>query len=97
MSATLEKAIEFRFKQFYFLASCRLIQIPESGKVLLMESRKLWAFESRIQLKESEILLMVGIWNSVSSKKERGIEYLESGIRRMKSRIQDCLGLPCMR
>ena len=28
-----------------------------------MESRKLQAFESRIQLKESEILLMIRIWN----------------------------------
>ena len=62
-----------------------------------MESRKLRAFESRVQLKESEILLMIGIWNSVSTNKESGIEYLESGIHRMKSRIQDCLGLPCMR
>ena len=40
---------------------------------------------------------MIGIWNSVSTNKECGIEYLESGIHRMKSRIQDCLGLPCMR
>ena len=56
-----------------------------------MESGKLQAFESRIQLKESEILLMIGIWNSVSTNKECGIEYLESGIHTMESRIQDCL------
>ena len=81
-----------RFKQFYFLASRRLIQIPGSAKVL-----KLQAFESRIQLKESEIPLMIGIWNSVSTNKECGIEYLELGIHTMESRIQDCLWLPCMR
>ena len=80
-----------RFKQFYFLASRRLIQIPESGKVLLMESGKLQAFESRMQLKESEIPLMIGIWNSVSTNKECVIEYLELGIHTMESRIQDCL------
>ena len=53
-----------------------------------MESRKLQAFESRIQLKESEIPLMIGIWNSVSTNKECGIEYLESEIHSIKSRIQ---------
>ena len=62
-----------------------------------MESRKLQAFESRIQLKESETPLMIGIWNSVSTNKECGIEYLESEIHSIKSRIQDCLGFPCMR
>ena len=41
--------------------------------------------ESRIQLKESGILLRIGI------------KYLESGIHGMESRIQDCLGFPCMR
>ena len=51
-----------------------------------MESGKLQAFESRIQLKESEIPLMIGIWNSVSTKQECGIEYLESGIHSIKSR-----------
>ena len=56
-----------------------------------MESGKLQAFESRIQLKESEIPRMIGIWNSVSTNKECGIEYLESGIHTMESRIQDCL------
>ena len=44
-----------------------------------------WALESRIQLKESGILLRIGI------------KYLESGIHGMESRIQDCHGFPCMR
>ena len=43
------------------------------------------ALESRIQLNESGILLRIGI------------KYLESGIHGMESRIQDCLGFPCMR
>lgn len=43
------------------------------------------------------IPLMMGIWNSVFTNKECGIEYLELGIHTMESRIQDCLWLACMR
>lgn len=35
--------------------------------------------ESGIQLKESEIQLMIGIWNLSSTDKKSAIQYLESG------------------
>ena len=42
-------------------------------------------------LVESGILLRIGIQNPSSSDKESGIQYLESGIHGVESRIQDCL------
>ena len=35
---------------------------------------------------------MIGIQNPSSTDKESKIQYLESGIHGMESRIQDCLG-----
>ena len=45
--------------------------------------------ESEIQLKKYGIPLMIGIWNPIITKKESGIQGVES-------RIPDCLGLPYM-
>ena len=55
-----------------------------------------WALESGIQLKESGILLRIGIQSKVPLEKT-GIKCLESGIHGVESRIQDCLGFPNMR
>ena len=57
-------------------------------------NQKSWNLKSVIQLKESRILLAIGIWNPGSTDKESVIHYLESGIRNVESRIQDCLGFP---
>ena len=50
-------------------------------------------FESRIQPRESELPLMIGILiqNPSSTDIESGIQYLQSGIHSVKSRMQDCL------
>ena len=55
-----------------------------------------WALESGIQLKESGILLRIGIQSKVPLEKT-GIKRLESGIHGVESRNQDCLGFPYMR
>ena len=55
------------------------------------ESRTL---EPRIQLKKSEIPLKIEIPNPSSIDRKLGIQYLESGIHIVESRIQDSLGLP---
>ena len=55
-----------------------------------------WALESGIQLKESGILLRIGIQSKVPIEKT-GIKCLESGIHGLESRIQDCFGFPNMR
>ena len=47
-----------------------------------------WKFSSR----KSGIQPMIGIWNPSSTDKESKIQYLESGIHGVESRIQDCLG-----
>ena len=46
-----------------------------------------WALESCIQLKESGILLMIGIRNPSTTDKESAIQYLESGMHGVESRI----------
>ena len=66
-------------------APCKGIQIPESGKILLMESG--------IQLKEYGIPLKIVIQNPSSTDKYWN-PYLESGIHSVESRIQDCPGFP---
>ena len=53
------------------------MRIPESVKSLLVESG---------------ILLRIGIQNPISTDKESWIQYLESGIHGMESRIQDFRG-----
>ena len=55
-----------------------------------------WTLESGIQLKESGILLRIGIQSKVPLEKTR-IKCLESGIHGLESRIQDCFGFPNMR
>ena len=55
-----------------------------------------WALES-IHLKESGSYKRFGIPNPSSTDKEPRIQYLESGIHGMESRIQDCLGFRYMR
>ena len=58
---------------------------PESGRM---------GFGIQKHLKESGIPLTNGIRNPCSTDKESEIQYLESGIHSMESRIQDCLGFP---
>ena len=53
-----------------------------------------WALDSGIQLKETRITLTIVIRNASSIDKESRILNPESST--MKSRIQDCLGLPRM-
>jgi len=55
-----------------------------------------WALESGIQLKESRIPIKIEIQDLSSTEKESGIQYLESGIHGVESRIEDCLGFPCV-
>ena len=52
-----------------------------------------WVLESGIQLKESEIPITIAIQNSTVLQKNTWIQYLESGIHSVESRIQDCAGL----
>ena len=66
------------------------IQNPENFGSLNLES---WALESGIQHKESGILLTIRIRNPKSIDRESVIQYFESGIHPVESRIQDYLGL----
>ena len=56
---------------------------------------KKWILESGIQLKESGIPFTIGIQNPISLTKS-GIQYQESGIDSLESKIQDCLGFSYM-
>ena len=58
---------------------------PESQRILLMESG--------IQIKESGNPITIGIQNSTVLQENTGIQYLESGIHSVESRIQYCAGL----
>ena len=53
-----------------------------------------WALESDIQLKESGIPLTTRIWNPSFTDNESEIQYLESVINGVESKIQGCLGFP---
>ena len=65
--------------------------LRESEIVLLVES----GYESpEYSSRNLQPLPAVGIWNVSSTDKESGIQYLESGIHGVESRIQDCLGFP---
>ena len=64
----------------------------DSGKRKFWKNVESWALESRIQLKESGIPLMFGIWNPSFTDKESRNQYLESWIHGVESRIQDGLG-----
>ena len=71
------------------------ILLAESGiwKNVCLWNTESWTLESRIQLKESELPLMTGmlIQNPSSTDMESGIQYLQSRIHSVKSRMQDCL------
>ena len=71
--------------------------IRNQGKFWLWNPES-WALESGIQLKESGILLTTVIQNPRSTcstdMTKTGIQYLESRIQGVESRIQDCHGLP---
>ena len=71
---------ESRFWSLQHFCLCN----PESGKIYLADPKS-WALESRILLKESGIPLI-----QVPMTKT-GIQYLESEIHGLESRIQDCL------
>ena len=77
---------------------CRGIQILESGKFLLVESRILCF---GIQNTSQGIWNPTNDWNPESKfhwiRLESSNWNLESGIHIVQSRIQDCLGLPQMR
>ena len=73
------------------LAPCKGIR--NAGKFCLWNPES-WTLESVIPLKESGILLTIGIGQPRSTDKESGFWCLESGIHSVESRIQDCLGLP---
>ena len=61
---------------------------PESRKLELWDPES-WALKSRLQLKQSRIILTIWIRNPSSTDKESEICYLESGIHGVESRIQD--------
>ena len=65
------------------LAPFEGMRIPES-----------WALKTGIQIKESGILLTIGIGNPRYTDKESRIQYLESGMHDVESRFQGCLGFP---
>ena len=56
---------------------------------------KKWVLESGIQLKEAGIPFTIGIQNQISLTKS-GIQYQESGIDSLESKIQDCPGFSYM-
>ena len=72
---------------------------PESGNILHVESGILGLRIPKIQLKKSGIPLTIGIQNPESKfpLTKAGIQYLESWIYRVESRIQDPLGFHYMR
>ena len=59
---------------------------PKSGKFALVELKS-WALDSEIQLMIPGIPQTIGIRNPSSSDKESRIQYLESGIHGLESRI----------
>ena len=50
----------------------------------------------RKTLKQKKNLESSPFWNPESTELESGIQYSESGIHRVESRIQDCHGFPYM-
>ena len=55
-----------------------------------------WAWEYKLQLKESGIPLKFGVRNPSFTDKESGIQFMESRIHSLESRIHDCLGFSYM-
>ena len=81
------------------------MRISESRKSFLVEPRireiflvefGILGFGIQIQLKESGIPLTIGIQSPNFTDKESGIQFLESGIHDVESRIEDCPGFPHM-
>lgn len=74
-----------------------MIRIPKSKKVLLEES-EIWSFAwtwNGIQLKKNGISLTIGFWNPSSTDEKFNIQYLESGIHYVESRIlESSTGIP---
>lgn len=67
--------------------------LPELRKFCLWNLES-WGLESRIQLQEARVLLTTGIRNPSCTDKESQIQYLESKIHCVESRIQYHPGLP---
>ena len=67
---------------------CILNNVFQYSKI---RTRKPNAKKSRKNLESSPF------WNPESTELESGIQYSESGIHRVESRIQDCHGFPYMR
>ena len=74
---------------------CKGIWIPWSDNFLLVESGIL-GFGIQNTAQGILNLLTIGIQNPRTTDKESRIQYLESGIQGMESRIQDCLGFAQM-
>ena len=73
----------------WIVSNRKIIRIPESGKILLMEAGIRGCFACGIQHPANN-------WNSESKFHWQGIRNsvsAESGIRSEESRMQDCLGL----
>ena len=68
---------------------------PKCGKIFLWNQES-WALESGTWLQESGIPLTIGIQDLSSTDQESGIQYLESEIHGVESRIQDWPGFPFM-
>ena len=83
------------------IAPCKGLRTPESGKFLLVESRirEVYLVESGIPgfgIRDIAQGIQIGIRNPSSTDEESEIQYLESGIHGVESRIQDCLGFRYM-
>ena len=73
-----------------------IIRIQESGERFLLDSGIL-GFGTGIQPKESGNPLTIEIRNPSSTENKSGIQYLDSGIHSVESRIYGCIGLPYIR
>ena len=69
---------------------------PESRKLLFVELEIL-GFGKRNTAQGIRNPLMIAIGNPLPTDKESGIQYLESGIQGVGSRISDCLGFHYLR
>ena len=70
-----------------YIISVRLREFQDPANFCLWNPES-WEFSSR----KSGIQLMIGILNPSSTDKESRIQYLQSRIYGVESRIQDCLG-----
>ena len=70
-----------------------MLRNSETQKKKSLWNPESWVLESGIQIKESGNPITIAIQNSTVLEKNTGIQYLESGIHNVESRIQDCAGL----